>query len=66
LAEVPTTSARRAATDAPRTTLPRTDRTTTVFPGYTVWQGYYWYNSPTAGWQYWDGSRWLSFNAQQR
>jgi hypothetical protein len=29
--------------------------------GYTLWQGYYWYHNPTAGWHYWDGSRWTRF-----
>lgn len=32
-----------------------------VYPGYTLWQGYYWYHSPAAGWHYWDGSRWTLF-----
>jgi hypothetical protein len=34
---------------------------TSVYPGYTLWQGYYWYHSPTAGWHYWDGRRWTRF-----
>ncbi len=32
-----------------------------VYPGYTLWQGYYWHHSPSAGWQYWDGDRWIRF-----
>jgi hypothetical protein len=32
-----------------------------VFPGYTLWQGYYWYHSPRGGWHYWDGSHWTRF-----
>ena len=34
---------------------------TSVYPGYTLWQGYYWYHSPAGGWHYWDGSRWTRF-----
>jgi hypothetical protein len=34
---------------------------TSVYPGYTVWQGYYWYHSPASGWHYWDGGRWTRF-----
>jgi hypothetical protein len=32
-----------------------------VEPVYVLWQGYYWYHSPTSGWRYWDGSRWIRF-----
>jgi hypothetical protein len=38
---------------------------THAFPGYTRWQGYYWYRSPAAGWHYWDGLRWVQFAAAQ-
>jgi hypothetical protein len=53
---------------APRTTgfrgageTPQNGGPTFVYPGYTLWQGYYWYHSPSAGWHYWDGSRWTRF-----
>jgi hypothetical protein len=32
-----------------------------VYPGYTLWQGYYWYHSPKSGWLYWNGNRWTHF-----
>ena len=32
-----------------------------VYPGYTLWQGYYWYHNPNSGWHYWNGDRWTRF-----
>jgi len=36
-----------------------------VYPGYTIWQGYYWYHSPISGWHYWNGARWTPFAARR-
>jgi hypothetical protein len=35
------------------------------YPGYTQWQGYYWFHSRAAGWHYWDGLRWVQFARAQ-
>jgi hypothetical protein len=39
----------------------RRDKAAYVYPGYTLWQGYYWYHNPASGWLYWDGNRWTRF-----
>jgi hypothetical protein len=38
---------------------------TYTYPGYTQWQGHYWFHSPGAGWHYWDGLRWVQFENRQ-
>jgi hypothetical protein len=37
-------------------------RAAVVYPGYTRWQGYYWYYEPSSGWHYWDGAAWQRFS----